>query len=586
MAKERVQRRLAAILAADVVGYSRLMEFDEASTRARLTSLHSQVIDPLIAEDGGRIFKRTGDGILVEFPSAVDAVQNAMALQEEIAGRNDDLPESQRLVFRMGINLGDVIIEGDDIHGDGVNVAARLEALCEPGGVYISGSVYDQVTNKIAASFVDLGERTVKNISRPVRVFRAGPGLEITTVGTEATKPPPLPSKPSIAVLPFTSLDDDPSQDSFADGLRLAIQGSLVHVPGLFNIAPTGLRRYRSWEGNALRVAQEVGVRYVLEGAAQRSDQRVRINVQLTDVAVGKVVWAERYDRDFSDIFAAQDEITKAIVNALGVQLVGRGALALRYPMNNVDALHSFYRGLSHYYLRTEHDNARAREEFENVYRLQPDSPAGPAFLCMTHWNDASMGWGESRNRSLKQAVDWAEKATKFPEANGLAHIVLAGIHLMNRRHDEALATCYEALELRPNCPMAASTLGNVLHYCGHSTEAIAKVKEAMRIMLVYPPWFLTVLASSYREVGEIEQSISAAKHELELSPTDLDALIVLCSDYGAAGLEQDAEKTAREILEMDPTFSVTRYLEDQPYKDGLILSRLAENLRGAGLPN
>ena len=215
-----------------------------------------------------------------------------------------------------------------------------------------------------------------------IRVYRAGPGLEIATVGAEATEPPPLPSKPSIAVLPFTNLDNDPSQDNFADGLRLAIQGSLVHVPGLFNVAPTGLRKYRSWDGTAQQVAHEVGVRYVLEGAAQRSGERVRITVQLTDAAVSQVVWAEHYDREFSDIFAAQDEITKAVVTALGVQLVGRGMLALRYPMKNVDALHSFYRGLSHYYLRNEHDNALAREEFENVYRLQPESPKDIVESC------------------------------------------------------------------------------------------------------------------------------------------------------------------------------------------------------------
>lgn len=584
MAEARAERRLAAIVAADVVGYSRLIEADEEGTRTRLRTLQSELLEPKIAADGGRIVKTMGDGFLIEYASAVDAVRSALAIQEAMGQRNAGEAEARKIVFRIGVNLGDVIIEGDDIHGEGVNVAARLEAMCEPGGVYISGNVYDQIANKIAASFVDLGERTVKNISQPVRIYSTGPQLDVTAVGAGTSKAPPLPAKPSIAVLPFTSLDNDTSQDSFADGLRLAIQGSLVHVPGLFNVAPTGLRRYRSWDTTSRQVAQEVGVRYVLEGAAQRAAERVRINVQLTDAVAGKVVWAERYDRDFADVFAAQDEITKSIVGALGVQLVGRGALALRYPMTNVDALHSFYRGLSHYYLRTEHDNARAREEFENVYRLQSDSPAGPAFLCMTHWNDAVMGWGRSKNLSLQQAVDWAEKAIEFPETNGLAHIVLAGIHLMNRRHDEALATCYEALELRPSCPMAVSTVANVLHYCGHSAEAIAKVKEAMRIMLVYPPWFLTVLASSYRDIGEIEQSISTAKHELELSPSDLDALIVLCGDYSAAGQCEEATKTAQEILRANPAFSIKKYLKDQPYKDAVVLNRLAKNLRAAGL--
>ncbi len=584
MAEERVQRKLTAILVADVVGYSRLMEADEAGTRSRLTSLHSELIDPRITSDGGRIVKTTGDGILAEFPSAVDAVRNAIAVQAEITDRNVELPESQRLVFRIGINLGDVIIEGDDIHGDGVNVAARLEALCEPGGVYISGSVYDQVTNKLAASFDDLGERTVKNISRPVRVYRAGSGLGIPTMGAAGTEPLPQPTSPSIAVLPFTSLDDDPSQDYFADGLRLAIQASLVHVPGLFYVAPPAVNRYRDQDVTAQQVAREVGVRYVLEGAAQRSGERVRITVQLTDTAVRQVVWAERYDRDFSDTLAAQDEITTAVVTALGVKLVG-GTRWLQSSIKNLDALHSFYRGLNHFYRRTKHDNIVAREEFEDVFRLQPESPVGPSYLCMTHWNDAFMGWSESKNRSLMQAVEWAEKTNKFADTNGMAHMVLAFVHLMNRRHDEALATCYEAMELRPNCPIARSNLANVLHYCGHSAEAVAKVKESMRIMLFYPPWFLTLLAASYREIGEIDQSISTAKQELELSPTDIDARMVLCSVYDAAGLQEEAKKTAQEVIQIDPTFSIARYLENQPYKDEMTVNRLVESLRNAGLP-
>ncbi len=438
MAEQRVQRRLAAILAADVVGYSRLIEADEEGTRTRLRRFHDELINPRIAAAGGRVVKTTGDGILVEFASAVDAVRSALAIQAEVADRNAELPESQRLVFRIGINVGDVIIEDEDIHGEGVNVAARLEGLCEPGTVYLSGNVYEQVRNKLAMPFDDLGERTVKNISLPVRIYRSAYGTGVATEGTQATEQVPLPSKPSIAILPFENLGDDPTQDYLADGVRLAIQASLVYVPGLFLVAPPAVSRYRNRDASAQQVAGEVGVRYVLEGAAQRSGERMRITLQLTDAAVRQIIWAEKFDCDLSDALATQDEITSAVVLAIDSKL-GTGKELFRGTLRNLEAIHSFYRGLNHLYRRTKDDNITAREQFEAVARLQPDSPLGPAYLCMTHWADATTGWSDSRNRSLMQAVEWAEKTKELKGTNGMAQIVLAGIHLLNRHHAETV---------------------------------------------------------------------------------------------------------------------------------------------------
>ena len=375
MAEERVQRKLAAILAADVVGYSRLMEADEEGTRVRLRSLHAGLVDPRITADGGRIVKETGDGILVEFPSAVDAVRNALSIQEALADHNSELPEIQRFVFRIGVNLGDVIIEGEDIHGDGVNVAARLEGLCEPGQVYVSSSVHDQVVGKLDASFHDLGDQIVKNIARPIRVYWARPGTEIAPWAAASPDALPLPPKPSIAVLPFKNLSDDPSQDYLADGLRLAIQAVLVQVPGLFLIAPPGVGRYRDKEVAAQQVAREMGVRYVLEGAVQCSGERLRITVQLTDAVDKRIVWAERYDRDLSDTLATQDEITVAVVHALDFKLVsGEVMRPTRSKLTNLDALNSYYRGLNHFYARSKDNNAAAKREFEDVFRLQPEA--------------------------------------------------------------------------------------------------------------------------------------------------------------------------------------------------------------------
>ena len=588
MAEQRVQRRLAAILAADVVGYSRLIEADEEGTRTRLRSLHSELIDPRIAADGGRIVKTTGDGILVEFPSAVDAVRNAVSIQAAIGDHNSELPESQRLVFRIGINLGDVIIEGDDIHGDGVNVAARLEGLCDPGAVYVSGSVFDQVNGKLDASFVDLGEQIVKNIARPLKVYWARPGTQAATWAVEAPEAPPLPAKPSIAVLPFKNLSDDPSQDYLADGLRLAIQATLVQVPGLFLISPGGVGRYRDKEIAAQQIARELGVRYVLEGAAQRSGERLRVTVQLTDALDKQIVWSERYDRDLSDTLATQDEITVAVVSALDFKLAGGEVTRpTRSTLTNLDALNSFYRGLNHFYARSKDNNAAAKREFEGVFQLQPESPIGPGYLSTCHWLDASMGWTGSKNQSMMQAVDWAEKSVAYGYKvnDGLAHVVLANFHLLNRRHDEALAACYEAFDRRPTCPISAITLANVLNYCGHSAEAVPKAKAAIRIMHVYPPWFLTTLAAAYRDIGDFDQSMSTARQGSELNPKDIDSRLILCSDYGLAGFPDQAEKSAREIIEIDPTFSLSKYADTQPYKDEVTQNRLIDSLRKAGLP-
>ncbi len=562
------------------------MEADEEGTRARLRLLHAEVIEPRISADGGRIVKTTGDGMLVEFPSAVDAVRNALSIQDALAGRNIELPEFQHLVFRIGINLGDVIIEGDDIHGDGVNVAARLEGLCEPGAVYISSSICDQVAGKIDASFDDLGEQIVKNIARPIRVYWVRLNSGDSTWAVDNAQMLPLPTKPSIAVLPFKNLSDDPAQDKFVDGLRLAIQATLVQIPGLFLLAPPAVANYRNQEIDAHRVGRRMGVRYVLEGAAQRSGERIRVTVQLTDAAAGQVVWAERYDRALAHTLEVQDEITVAVVSAVDTRLVSGEILrGVRGTLTNLDALESFYRGLNYFYARSKENIVLARRDFEDVYRRQPDSPIGPALLSMCHWLDASMGWADSKDQSLKQAVEWAEKTVGFEFSNGLAHVVLAGIHLLNRRHDEVLVMCYQGLDMRPTCPMATVTLANVLHYSGYSAEAVPKVKAAMRLMHVYPPWFVTLLAAAYRDIGDVDQSIATARQGLELSPQDVDMRLILCSDYSVAGLLDHARETAQEIIEIDPAFSLSQYADTQPYKDEARLKNLIDSLREVGLP-
>ncbi|MCA1492044.1 adenylate/guanylate cyclase domain-containing protein [Ensifer sp. NBAIM29] len=582
-----MERKLTAILAADVVGFSRLVGMDEAGTLADLRAHRDNLIDPKIAEHGGHIVKTIGDGLLVVFSSVVAAVECAAAIQRGMVERNRDVPGHGTIEFRIGVNLGEVVVEGTDIFGDGVNIASRLESIAEPGMICVSGAVFSEVKNRVKLRFEDLGAQPLKNIVDPVHVYRIVPaagGPEPRHI-PRTTEEMPIPKRPSIAVLPFADFTGKPDHDYLADGLRLNIQAALIHASGLFLIGAATCNRYRNADVTAEQAGRELGVRYVLQGAVQKSGQRIRAMLELTDVVARQIVWAERYDRLVDDAFAMQDEITAEVLKALDVKLASGEKWLLHSTISNLEALDPFYRGLSLFYAGSREANAAAREMFETVFRLQPDSPVGPAYLCFTFWVDAFRGWAASKEQSLAQAALWADKAIKLRGSNGLAHIVLASVHLLNRRHEEALATCYKAVELRPNCPTANSYLANILCYCGRPSEAIAKVQEAMRITPVFPPWYMTLLAAAYRDTGEIAKSISAAGHSLKLNPGDCDALLVLCSNYSLLGQRQQAGKLAQEIVAIEPKFSLGRYAESQPYKDEEALARLIESLRAAGLP-
>lgn len=582
MSRERAQRRLAAILAADVVGYSRLMERDEEGTRERFNDLLGSVIEPQVVIASGRIFKTIGDGVLVEFPSAIEAARSALTIQAAVSHYNSHLAQEQHLVFRMGINVGDVIIEGEDVHGDGVNVAARLEGICEPGEVYVSGSVHDQVDGKVGATFKDLGEHRFKNLSRPVGVFHLIPQGKSNHQSERNLVNQGALDRPSVACLPFRNLGETNSQEFPADAIRLAIQASLVLIPGLFVIAPPVMNKYRDQDISPVQVGEELNVRYILEGACQQLDKRIRISVQLMDTSAGRIVWANQYDRDVADTLKTQDEITAQIIATLDIKYLSGN---LRTTLTNLNALHAFYRGLSLFYGRTKEDSDAAKKEFESVYRLQPDAGVGPAFLCMLHLRDAQTGWAESKNNSLMEAVRWAERAVQFETNDGLGHLVLACIHLINHRYEEAVSTCRKALEVRPNCPMAHSNLANILHYCGESAEAITLMEEAIRIAPVHPSWFQVVLASAYREVGRLDSSISAAHKGTQIDAKDIGARLVLCSSLEGAGFLTEARDAARDIMELDPNFSLATFAETQPYKDERVLHRILTHLREAGLP-
>jgi TolB-like protein/class 3 adenylate cyclase len=582
-----MERRLAAILAADVAGYCRLVHRDEAGTLAALKALRRELIDCAVTDRGGRLVSTKGDGLLAEFPSVVAAVECAVAVQTGVAERNRDVPPDEQIEFRVGVNLDEVVVDGEDILGDGVNVAARLQAFAESGTVCVSDAVFHQVRHRVGYAFDDLGPQPFKNIAEPVHVFRVDP----TGAGTHGSRVVPdvealpLPGKPSIAVLPFANLGGDTGQDWFADGLRLDIQAALVHASGLFLIAPATIARYRGGTIPVEQAAREMGVRYVLEGAVRRSGARIRVTTALTDTLARRIVWAERYDRVLDDGFAVQDEIVAEILKALDIELASGESWLLHGSLKSLEALGVFYRGLSHFYAGTKKDNRAAREAFAALTRLQPDSPVGPAYLCFTHWVEAFRGWAETPERSLAEAKRWAERAIRFKGNNGLAHIVLAAARLLDRCHDEALAECRRAVALRPNCPTATWYLANILNYCGRPEEAAAKVKEAIRITPVYPPWYLTVLAVAYRDAGEVERSIAVAERGLAMSPGDRDLRVVLCSGRSLARQPERARALADTILAAEPAFSVRRYVASQPYKEAATLERLSASLREAGLP-
>src|ERR1051326_5785034 len=372
---EAVERKLVAILAADVAGYSRLVGLDEEGTLARLKILRREVIDPEIASHRGRIVKTTGDGLLIEFVSVVDAVRCAVAVQRACVEREAALPQDRRFQFRVGINLGDIVVDGDDILGDGVNIAARLEGIADPGGICISGVVHDQVRGKVEMEFADLGRQTLKNITQPVQAYRVLLDEKITAA---STPPFPLPDKPSIAVLPFQNMSGDPEQEYFADGMVEEITTAIARLPWLFVIARNSAFTYKGRAVDVKQVARELGVRYILEGSLRKAGNRIRVTAQLVEADTGSHVWAERYDRDLADIFAVQDEITEAVTIAVAPAIAeAERHRAMRKPPESLDAWAAYQRGTWHLGKATPEDTRLAHQFFQQAIDLDPSFAGG-----------------------------------------------------------------------------------------------------------------------------------------------------------------------------------------------------------------
>jgi TolB-like protein/class 3 adenylate cyclase/Flp pilus assembly protein TadD len=632
-----LERRLTTILAADVVGYSRLMGEDEAGTLAALKALRRDLVKPKEIQYGGRTVKLMGDGALMEFSNVVDAVQFAVEVQVAIAERNVEIPEDQRIIYRMGINIGDIIVEGDDIYGDGVNVAARLEGLCDPGGVCIARNVFNQVKGKLELTFEHLGEKEVKNIAEPVTVYRVTlddkAAALVTPVMQGVTKPKrpwwplgaaavavlvlavggalwwhpwapdvepasvenmafPLPEKPSIAVLPFANMSDDPAQEYFADGMTEDLITDLSKISGLFVIARNSAFTYKGKTVKVRQVAKDLGVRYVLEGSVRRVGEEVRINAQLIDATTGGHLWADRYDGTLADVFDLQDKVTERIVDALALELTPQEVQRVGGPgTDNVEAHDAYLLGLTFYYRRTPESFAKAKTHFEQAIELDPNYSAAHTALAKMYAQSTieAIAYPEALGVPWRAAAAKARRSlTKVQgQPNADVHVVRSWLALKRHQHKRAIAEAELALELNPNDVEALETLAKAQIYAGQPKAGIELAERAMRQSptLLARPFLLMGLAEF--ALGNPDKAAEHIERAFELGSGEIDYAAILAAAYGKLG-HIDQAKAAfdnfRQGYVLDHSPNVAQSMGQFQFSDPSVLERLAEGLKLAGV--
>jgi len=583
MTTQEVKRKLTAILSADVKGYSRLMGEDEKGT-VRTLNAYKEVMTGLIQHHRGRVVDAPGDNVLAEFASVVDAVECAVEIQKDLKARNAELPENRRMEFRIGVNLGDVIEDGEQILGDGVNIAARLEGLSDPGGICISGIVYDQIENKLDLRYDYLGEQNVKNISRPVRVYRV-------LVGSEADLPEvrvarDLPERPSIGVLPFVNMSGDPEQEYFSDGITEEIITGLSKVPRLIVIARNSTFIYKGKSVKVQQVGQELGVRYVLEGSVRRAGDRVRITVQLVDATTGHHLWAERYDRYLKDIFAIQDEITVNVMRAMQLELIeGKQACEwIKRGSQKLEAYEKGMKGMELFRLFSPEGNIQAKKIFEECIALDSDYPGPYVMLAWTHLTAVYNGWTKSPEESITQALELAQRAIALDSSQADAFSLLGNIYLLTHQYEKAIAEGERAVALNPNGADSHVWLAMILTSCGKPQDAVELIYKAIRLNPFPPNWYFFSLGNAFLLLGEYNQAVEAYKKALKGSPDLLLAYIGLAASYSAANRAEDARAAASHILRIDPKFSLEAFSGGLPYKNENHKEFWIDSLRKAGL--
>ena len=583
MTEERAKRKLTAILSADVKGYSRLMGEDEVGT-VQMLKEYREIMARFIQKNGSDLVDSPGDNLLAEFASVVDATQSAVEVQKKLNLINSDLPENKRMEFRIGINLGDVIEDGKRIYGDGVNIAARVEALAREGGICVSGSVFDQIEGKIPLDFEYLGEQTVKNIKRPVRVYRICVESEKKFV---FEKEPELPDKPSIAVLPFENMSGDPSKEYFSDGLTEEIITGLSKIPRLFVIARNSTFTYKGKAVKVQQVSREMGAKYVLEGSVRSAAERVRITAQLIDGTTGQHLWADRYDRELKDIFAIQDEITMNIMIALQVRLTEgeQASLQAKYT-NNLEAYVNYLQANEHFKKFSKEETVLAKQKYQESIALEPGYAPAYAGLAAVYLQEAWLGWSKTPEQSIAEAMQYAQKCIALDGSLSNAHAILGLIHLVLRQWDKAIEEIEIAVSLNPNEADSVVRLAIAYRTVGRVEEALSMLEKALSLNPMPPNWYLHEFGSCYRLMGRYEEAIAVNKMVLNRSPDWLNSRLNLIVTYMMSGEEEAARKEAVEVLKQRPDFSIERFLKHFPYKDQKIIDGFRVDLRKAGLPD
>jgi len=685
MTTQEVKRKLAAILSADVKGYSRLMGEDEEGT-IRTLNVYKEVITRFIQKHQGRVVGTAGDSMLAEFASVVDAVRCAVGIQEELKDRNKELSEDRRMEFRIGVNLGDVVEDGDTIYGDGVNIAARLESLAEAGGICISGTAYDQVENKLSLGYKYLGEQAVKNIAKPVRVYRvlmepeaagkvigekkakprqwqrAAVGLVIVLIiivaavvvwkiytppapqpeiaskekitvtpsekplvtistspapsvepvpkekvpsplpgkVTKPTPPPkeevaskermafPLPDVPSIVVLPFVNMSEDPKQKFLSDGITDSIITALLKVPDVFVIGRNSTFSYKGKPVKVKQVSEELGVRYVLEGSVQSSADRIRINAQLIDTLTGHHIWAERYDGDLKDVFALQDEITMKILTATQVKLTaGEESLTVaKYykGKQGLDCYLKYWEGTNYLRRVTIEDNNVARRIAEEVIAMCPESPMGYFLLGSVHQQEYRLGNTKSPRETIEKGIELAQKVLALDDSIAEGHVLLSTFYSIKREHEKAIAEGERALSLSPRLAQAYISYANSLRYAGRPEEAIPLFQKGIRFCPFSNSTAFLPLGDALRQTGRFGEAVSEFKKAIQRSPDNILAHIFLAATYSMMGREKEAHAEAAEVLRINPKYSLDSFAKTLQYKDQSQNDKIVNALRKAGL--
>jgi adenylate cyclase len=626
MATQDFKRKLTAILSADVKGYSRLMGEDDEATVRTITA-YREVITEVVQKHRGRVVDSPGDNILAEFASVIDAVGSAVEIQEELRIRNAELPEDRKMEFRIGVNLGDVIHEEERIYGDGVNVAARVESLADPGGICVSGTVFDQIESKLPLGYEYLGEQSVKNISKPVRIYKAlmDPEAVGKVIGEKRAEPRrglkvalalvivlllivgglliwrtayppvqvaslekmafPLPDKPSIAVLPFDNLSGDPEQEYFSDGLTDQIIATLSRVPKLFVIARNSTFTYKGKPVKVQQVSEELGVQYVLEGSVRKSGDKIRITAQLIDALSGHHLWAEQYDRNLDDIFAVQDEITIRIITAMQVKLTeGEQARAFAKGTNNLEAYLKSLEANELVSRINPDSNALGKQLAEEAVALDPEYSWAYYVLGRSHMIDVWVRTSKSPKESIGKAMELWKKAIALDDTNADAHGNLAFLYSMRAQHDKALAQAEKTVALNPNSAWAQFMVGKALFFAGRTEESIPEYKKAIRLDPIPQNNLFWSLGLSYAYMGQYKEAITWCEKAVRQEPDDLLARIMMTVVYSLSGRDEQARAEVAEVLRIQPKFTLKGFEKRLTYKRKEDSEKFLNALRKAGL--